>query len=225
MNSKRGREIHGKAEKTRESGNSLEALKLYAEATIVYQEDNDYLGMSEVQSSRQLTLGHLHDKTEDKAYLVLAKHAAMSAVEIAEKFGDKTALALPYERLGQAYEALEEMEEAIRYYEKAVAASEDKLSEFHDNNSVRAEIRSRLATAKLANGEEKALKDALTTIEEIKEAEVGEYVHDVWVSGIYMRLAEATKDKKYLAKAKEVIDGNKELVLRKAQLEKLSASI
>jgi len=224
MSSERGRKVHGEAERARERGESLEALKIYDEATLVYQEDGDMLGLAEVQSARQLTFGHLHDKTGDSVFLILGKYAAMSAVEIAEKYGEPESLALPYERLGQAHEALGELDQAIEYYKKAVEASKS-LSEFHDNNSVRAEIRSRLATAELKNGDESALERALKTIDEINEKEVGKYVRDVWVSGVYMRIAEATNSKEYLEKAKEIVNKNEELELRKRQLEKLSEKL
>ena len=104
MLSKKGRIIHAKAEEAREDGKFLDALKFTDEATLAYQIDKDYLGLAEVQSSRQSTFKHLFRETGDKNYLILEKHAAESAVDIAESSGIKESVAIPYHNLGKYYE-------------------------------------------------------------------------------------------------------------------------
>jgi hypothetical protein len=73
----------------------------------------------------------------------------------------------------------------------------------------------------------KVVEDAL---HELENADEGKYTKDVWMSGGYMKLAEALKESdrekavEELERAKEIIFANPELVLRKAQWEKLSES-
>jgi len=78
------------------------------------------------------------------------------------------------------------------------------------------------------NGEKEALGDILAAISELEATNEPKFNKDVWMSGGYMRLAELLKDEdlakaqEYLQKAKEIIDANPELVLRKGQWEKLA---
>ena len=75
-----GRRLHALAEEARENGDFLKALEYTDQAALAYQKDNDLLGLSEVQSSRQSTFKHLYRQTEDAVFLVLEKHSAVAAV-------------------------------------------------------------------------------------------------------------------------------------------------
>jgi hypothetical protein len=70
----------------------------------------------------------------------------------------------------------------------------------------------------------------LSAKSELEKAEEPDgYSKQVWVSGGYMRLADALRTdhpseaKKYLDMAKDIIDASPELIVRKKQFEKLSA--
>src|SRR3989344_6279272 len=118
--SKVGRRLHGLAEDARESGRLLEALEFTDQATLAYQKDNDLLGLAEVQSSRQSTFKHLYRATNDKIFLILEKHAAESAVDVAEKSGIKEALGIPYHNLGKYYFEEQDYEKAAEAFNKAI---------------------------------------------------------------------------------------------------------
>jgi len=105
MNSKKGREIHAKAEQAREAEqNFIKSIKLVDEAIIAYQKDKDYRGLSEVLQSRSSAFKHLYQKTGDEVYLTLAKHDSLAGIEIAESLKDTSALAMVYRGLGKIYE-------------------------------------------------------------------------------------------------------------------------
>ncbi len=225
------RTIHARAEEAREKEHFLDALKLTDEATIAYQKEGDMLGLSEVQSSRVLTLRHLAEQTGDGNYLVLAKYAALSSVEIAEKSGDKKALAIPYLNLGKVHESLGEIEQAVEAYKKAVENMKVNPPGQHNRSSVLQEMIIHLSVAEYKAGDKPALQraeEALSAL--IASDEPNKYNKDVWVSGGYMGIAEILKDdspekaKQSLQKAKEIIDANPELTLRKKQFDKLSAT-
>ncbi len=228
MNSERGREIHGRAEQARESGEFLESLKLLDEATTVYAEDKDYLGMSEAQSSKYLALRHLSEKTNERQFLILAKFAALCAVEMAIASGDKTALAMPYAKLGTAYRELEQIPDAIESYRKAIENFEQNPPELHNRPAVLLDIKGHLYTVEYMNGDRSALSRAEQIIEELEKTDEIAYNKDVWLSGAHMRIAGILKDddpekaKVHLQKAKEIIDSNPDLKLRTGQWEKLA---
>ena len=230
----RGRDIHAKAEQAREGKQDfLESLKLTDEATVVYSEEGDMHGMSEVQGTRFHAFRHLFESTNNPMYLILALHASLSAVEIAEKSGIKEALAIPYRDLGKAYEDLENYQNAVELYQKSLDAMAANPPSMHDRPAVRSDIKAHLAFAKyMAGDKQEALSLMQEAISEL-ESNTDEYKNnrDVWLSGAHMRSAEMLanddpdKAKAHLQKAKEVIGTNKDLVLRKNQLEALISKL
>lgn len=225
-----GRRIHGLAEQARERGEFLEALKLTDEAMIAYQSAGDSLGFAEIQSSRFLTLRHLYEKTNDCNYLVLAKHAAMSSVEIAENSGQKDALAIPYFNLAKAQETLGELQAAVVSYQKAVQFMQENPPISHNRPGVLADFKCHLHNCEYKAGDKSALERILSALADLEASDEPKYNKDVWMSGTYMRLAEnlrvdnLAKAQEYFQKAKEIIDANPELTLRKEQWSKLAAS-
>lgn len=230
MNSE-GRKLHGEAEQAREKGNFEKALQLTDQAMITYQKDNDDLGFAEVQASRFLTLRHLYEQTEDEKFLVLAKHAAEASVELAEKSGDPKALALPYFNLAKAQEEIGELSTAIKSYQKAV---QNMVSNPPDEHGIRpavvADMIIHQSTAEYKNGDKGALERALAALVDLEGADESKYNKDVWRSGAHMRIAQMLKNddlakaEEHLKAAKEIIDSNPDLKLRKAQWEKLATS-
>lgn len=229
----KAREIHVLAEKERENTqNFLKSLNLCDEATIQYAEEKDYYGLSEVQCSRFNALKHLYQKTNEKSYLILAKYAAKSAVEIAEA-NKLSTLVVQYRDLGKAHLELEEYKEAIESFNKALNSLSERVHETQEFNkeSLKAEILSHIGEAEYLSGyKENGLMHMNEAIEIFSKME-RRYETDVWLTGAYMRKAKAidNDDKQSadeaLVLAKEIIDSNEELVLRKQQWEKLKKFI
>lgn len=234
MTSKRGREIHGKAENAREDGNPKQSLILAEEAFVTYLEDGDKLGAAEVLASKMLALRHLYESTDESIYLIAAKHTAQAAVEIAEKFGDKSALALPYYNLAKIHDTLEEYGEAVDYYKKALENFQNNPPEEHKpegRTSMVADMKVHLHVAEVNNGDDSAIERAEDALKELEEGEeILKYNKDVWLSGGFMSLADALRDKDsdkakdYLNRAKEIIDSNDKLTIRKEQWERLAST-
>lgn len=230
--SQEGRRLHQLAEDARESGNFLKALEYTDQATIAYQKDGDLLGLSEVQSSRQSTFKHLYRATGDKIFLILEKHAAQVAVEIAGKSGIKEALGIPYHNLGKYYFEAGQYKEAVEAFRKAVENLINYKSSRHSRPSVIADIKGHQAAAEYHAGDKTALDRALNALDDLENSdEPNSYNKKAWLSGAHLRIAEmiASDDsklaKKYLEKARGIIEGDKRQILRKEQLEKLENSI
>lgn len=86
-------------------------------------------------------------------------------------------------------------------------------------------------TAKYRAGDKSSLEESLKATKELEEAEeISEYNEHVWLSGAYMNLAFILKNEdnqrsqEYLDKAKQIIDSDPRLTIRKDQWEKLAAS-
>lgn len=225
MNSK-GRQLHGSAEETRERGELLEALKLTDSATVEYLKANDLLGLAEVQASRFITFKHLFQQTGEKNYLTLGKLAAQAGVEIAEASGIPEALALPYFNLGKAHAEAGEWSEAVEAYLNAVKNFKQNPPEMHNRPAVLLDIKGHLHIAQFKVGDQTAIKKAEDVVKELEQTEeLSDYNKKAWISGAYLRLAEASKSKKYLEKAKQVIDSDPRLKLRQGQWQKLAEII
>lgn len=220
-----GRKIHKQAEKAREDGEFLKSLQLLDEATIEYQKVKDDLGLAETQSSRSLVFRHLFKDTKDRNYLVLAKNAANSGVEIAGESSDITSLAIPLFNLAKVQEDLGDLQDALNLYQEAIFEMQQNPPEIHNRKSVLLDMQLHLSLIEAKNGDKTALERAEQFIEELKNADEEKYNIDVWVSGGYMKMAEVLKEdnpqmaKEYFQKAKEIIDANPDLKLRKKQLE------
>lgn len=222
-----GRKIHALAEQAREKGDFLEALKLIDEAMISYQENGDKPGFAEIQSSRFLTFRHLFEKTGDKNYLILAKYSTMASVQLAETSGQKEALALPFFNLAKAQETLGELQEAVASYQKAVDNIINNPPTEHNRPGVLADFKGHLYTCQYKNGDRDALVKAEQALADLEQSSEPEYNKQVWISGAHMKIADILrtdnpqKAKDHLQKAKEIIDANPDLKLRKEQWEKL----
>lgn len=227
-----GRRLHALAEEARENGDFLKALEYTDQAALAYQKDNDLLGLSEVQSSRQSTFKHLYRQTEDAVFLVLEKHSAVAAVEIAEHSGIKEALGIPYHNLGKYYFEIKEYKKAAECFKNAVENLETYSSNRHSRSSVIADIKGHQYAAEYHTGDKTALDRALDALEELENAkEDSTYAKNAWLSGAHIRIAEMlaqdnpTLARKHAEKAEEIIEQDKRQILRKKQLEKLNRSL
>jgi tetratricopeptide (TPR) repeat protein len=231
MNSK-GRALHDEAAKAREEERFTESLTFNDDALFAYDADNDALGFSEGIACRSITLrvyANLHDS---KRILTLAKYETMASVDLARQSGVAEALTLPLYILAQLKEDLGEYVDAVKDYREAVEGMGKNPSETHNRPSVLANMKVHMTTCEYKAGDKTALERAEQALQELKDSEEPtRYNKDVWVSGAYMRLADAIivdkpdEAREYLVKAKEIIDSNPDLIIRKKQWEKLSSAI
>lgn len=211
-----------------EQGNFLKALQLEDQATIEYQQQGDQPGFAEIQSMRFITFKHLYRQTKDQVYLILAKHAAISAVELAKHSGIPQAQALPHFNLGKAFDELGEYSQAIAHYQQALRQFELYPNNDHNRPAVIADIKGHLHAAEYRNGDTTAKRRAIHVLHEITNAQgATKYEHDVWVSGHLLRLTEMfVKDeldtaKQYFEQAQKIVTANNELTLRQQQCQEL----
>lgn len=226
----KGRELHGQAEVAREQGDFSQALTLAHQALIAYQQERDMFGFCDALSSCVITLKHLQAKTQDNAYLTLAKHMAQAAVEIARENPDASVRMMPLMSLGRVQDAVGAYPDAAQSYEEAVNIMQDNPPHEHNRPAVLADMKIHMEVAKLRSGDTSAYDRTLQAVTELEATDEDAYNKDVWLSGAHMKLAEALLDKdkekasEHLKKAKQIIDANHHLALRQEQWEKLSQS-
>ena len=217
-------EFHRKSEDAREKDNHQEALDLIAQAILGYETKADFKGLSKAYQSRVLIYKHLFLLTKDKKYLDLAKKDALRSLEIARVHELSEVLGSCYFRIGEIDMLAEDFESAIRTYEKS-------LGNYSGSNAEKGDYRYHLGEAVYKKGDKsrgkKLMFQGLSEIQQ-NRSEVDAFLVHVWESGAYMRLAECLYEdepeetKKYLKKAKDIIDSDEKLVIRKRQWEELS---
>lgn len=228
-----GMELLNQANVVRENGDPLKSLQLADEATVELQKEGNLPKMAEAQAVRYLGYNHLYGKTEDQSYLMLAKNAAVSGVEIAESCGDKTALAIPCFNLAKSYMSLEQYSQAVGAFEKALDNLTNNPPESHNRAGVMADFKIHLAEAQYLAGDKDAINLLTKAVEELDasdEKKISPYNYGVWKSGAFMAAARILKDdnpqkaKEFLELAKNVIDSDPALKVRKTQWEKLAGT-
>ena len=189
-----GRRLHALAAKAREKGEFIESLQYSDQALLAYDNDGDARGFAEGISCRCITLrvyANLHGSTR---LLLLAKQEMIGSVEISRENSDRSSLSLPLFNLAQIHEDLLAFDEAIATYKEAISMMELYPSERHHRPSVLANMKVHMTICDYKAGNKNALEDALTAISELEKAEEPDaYSKHVWVSGGYMRLADALR--------------------------------
>jgi tetratricopeptide (TPR) repeat protein len=203
----------------REAEQYLESLISSDKAIVALQEEGNTGKIAETYSARSITFIHLHNKTKDKMYLVLARSAASVAVDIARLDGDKSELAIPLLGLGRIHTKLEEHQKATKYYQEAL----ENMSGLPP--AVVADTKIHLAASQYKTGDESAIDRLKQALSELESADHDSYEKNVWVSGAYMKLAELLNSKDYLTKAKEIIDSDPRLAIRLKQWTVLSETL
>lgn len=209
----------------RESEDYLESLVSSDKAIIAFQAEGSLGKLAETLSARSITFIHLADHTKDQAYLILAKSAASSAVEVAKLGENKDQLAISLLGLGRIHAKLKDHQSAAKYYQEALG----NLS--NDRPSMVADVKIHLAASQYKTGDKSALERLLSALNDLEAANEDSFVKNVWVSGAYMKLAEilATdnpeESQKHLAKAKEIISSDPQLIIRLKQWTELSQSL
>jgi tetratricopeptide (TPR) repeat protein len=217
---------HAQAEDSREVEDFHVSLELAIDSELSYEDQGDMIGMSEVQSSKALAYRHLFHQTKTGAYLVLAKHAALAGVEIAQNSGIKEALAIPTFNLAKIYEEIEENETALRLYEEALVFITEHPPEHQNRKAVKLDFKLHLLILKLKMGDKTVLDEIKETISYLAEqTDESDYNRKTWISGAYLKLARILKEFEYLDEARKIIESDKRLGLRNIQWQELTEEL
>lgn len=210
-------QLHQKAKKLREQDKLEEALKLYEEVIVGYQNEKKYSSLVEALGGRCLTYKHLFLLTEDYCFKNLAYHSALSSLEIAKNFNLKDKIYRSYFRLGEMEILQKNYKKAIEYYKKS-------LDLYPQEESEKGDFQYHLGEAQCLKGDTKNglanLSSGLTKIRQYRDS-TDSFLINVWESGCLMKLFLFTKDKNYLEDAQKIIDSDPRLIIRKRQISEL----
>lgn len=224
----KGRHLIELATNARESGDFIQALVFEDQALVAFQEEGDLAGLAETQAGRFLTFRHLAEKTGDRSYLILAKYAALSGVEISTRLGDKTSLAIPFFNLAKAQQTLGEVKEAVKSFREALKNITENPPKSHNRPAVIADFKLNLSVAEYLTGDKSALDRARAALKDLERADEDSYNKNVWLASSHIKLAEALKNnkptlaQKHLLQSKAIIDSDPRLKLIAAKWDKLS---
>lgn len=226
-----GRRLLALSNEAREKEQFFDALDLSDQAMIAFDKDDDDAGCAESLACRSINLRIYANLNDSTRVLIFAKFEMMGSVEIARKSNNPTALALPLYNLAQLHEDLEEYEDAVKVYAEAVKAMEHNPPQSHNRPSVLANMRVHMTTCEYKAGDTSALDRIYQALADLESAEEPNmYNRNVWLSGAHMRIADALrvddpdKAQEHLQKAKDIIDANPELTIRKKQWDKFAAT-
>jgi tetratricopeptide (TPR) repeat protein len=215
--------LHEQAESAREEDRLLDALKLYEEVIVQAQEIGDHHRIADALQGRCLTYRHLFLLTNDKAFAVIAKTAAVASLEITEHYKITDLESSCHFRLGEIAMLTDDFAQGVTSYKKALEVHTGSKAEYGDYHYHLGE-----ALYKSGRKEEgkKALFAGLKEIQQNRE-EVDSFVANVWESGAHGRIAEALREdepeeaKKHLETAKRIVESDARLIIRRRQVEAL----
>ena len=217
-------DIHVQAETAREKEQFIESLKLYEEAILTYQQEKNNAGIAEALQGKFLTYKHLYLLTHNESYLTLCFFSAAASLEIIQENDIHELKGSISFRLGEIEMLRKEYQNAADYYQNAI----------DNHHGIKAEIgdyRYHLGEALFLHGSKEAGKTLmLKGLKEIQDNREGAdpFLIHTWESGCYMKLAYLLRDEKakeYMQKAKEIIDSDPKLIIRKRQYEELAAQL
>lgn len=215
------KKLHEKAETLREQDKLLDALKIYEEVFIKYQKKENYTGLVEALGGRCLTYKHLFLLSRDLSFAIIAKHDALSSLEIAEKFNLKDKLYRCYFRLG-------EMEMLFKNYKRAIIYYQKSLSLYPSDDAEKGDFIYHLGEAQCLKGETKKglenISIGLTKIRQFRDVTDSFFIN-VWESGCLKTLFVFTKDINYLNDAQKIAVSDPRLIIRRRQINELKKMV
>jgi len=216
------------ADALREEGRTLEALDLYNQALVDFQQNHDYNGILAALSGRLISWQHLFNHEEDRVYAILARKEAEAILAIAQEHNIHDKDLLIHFLLGKSCIFLKDFKCAEMEFTQTVALCPQDSAEKGD-------LLTHLGEAIYKNGRpEEGERMILEGVQQIQTHQEGRdpFTMNVWISGAYIRLAKILmSDQKmeqaniYLSKAEEIILKNPKLVIRKQQLDILKKKI
>ena len=223
--------LHQQAEELREAGFFLEALKVLEQVIVGYIDADNLVRAAEAWCSKCLTYRHLYERTTNPGHRILAREAARTAIALAQESGIGPALVQPYLHLGEVQHKLDKQPSlAVQSYAQAKAALAEGAPEGHQREVLQENIQLQEAYARLDMGDTSGPQLVHAAIARLENLSVlPDYVRAVWISGAYMKLAEALRSsqpeqaREALEKAKEIIDSRDDMKLRRGQWERIAA--
>lgn len=200
--------MHELAAKAREKGDLPAALGFVFQAEEAYRRDADV------------------------SLLIAARHFAEISVDLAREADNEPALALAYFNLGKCQEALGELRPAVDSFQKAYDIITSNPPPRHNRPAVVSDFKLHLAVCRYRTQDKSALQLAEEALRELASAQgASDYEHKVWVSGAHMDIArmliedDPEKARRHLEQARQIIDADENLVVRKKQWERLTREL
>lgn len=216
--------LQRQADVLREEGKTLEALNVYNQALVDYQQKHDYNGILSVLSGRLISWQHLFNKEEDRIYAILARKEAESMLAIAQEHGIHDRDYLIHFLFGKSCIFLKDFNSAEMEFKKAIEL-------YPHDNAEKGDRLAHLGEAIYRNGrKEEGERVILSGVQQIQahQHEEDSFKINVWISGAYLRLAKILindhkieQAKIYLQLGEEIVLKDDRLVIRKQQLELL----
>lgn len=214
-------ELHQQADIWREEGKSLQAIDLYNQAIVRYQEEHNYSKILGAMTGRLLSWKHLFYKTEDAVYAIFVQKEAeaMQAIATDHHLLDKMHL-IHYLKGTSAL--------LLKDYALAESEFSQAVHLFPQEDAEKGDWIAHWGEAIYLNGnKDEGKKVILKGVLQIQKnaAQIDTFQYNVWVSGAYLKLAKLLQTDQpqdsqfFLEQAKKIIDGDPRLVIRKQQLE------
>ncbi len=209
--------LQEKADKLREGGSSLEAINVYNHLIVNLQKEHKDLEMVPALTGRLLSWKHLFYETDARIYAIMVEKQAEAISEIVPK--ERKFLA--HYLLGTAATLLDKQKKAEVEFSRA-------LQLYPNDSSERGDWMTHLGDAMYRNGKKKLGKKTILEgigVIQLNSDHRDDFLINVWLSGAYLRLAKLLKSDspqesaKYLEQAREIIENDERLVIRKKQLE------
>src|SRR3989344_6043785 len=191
----KGRQLHQQALDAQEAEKFPEALYRVDDALIAYDGDDHDFDFAEGLAMRSLTESHLAAISKNpRRWLITAKHNAMAGVEIARESRDRRAEGIPLFQLAKILEKLGDFVTALKNYDEAIGILSTNPPDMHGSPTSVANVKMNREICAHKNGDGSALERAMVVLDELEVMEgTTEYERKVWLSGGYLKIAEALR--------------------------------
>ncbi len=216
-----------KARIEREKGNAKQALDLFNDAILLAQKKGKRTEIVQALTDRAIVFRHLFELNHDMVYAIFARKDAETMLEMVKLWGISEKLHTSYFMLGQASLLFNDNKSAENYFFKS-------LRYFKGHPAEKGSWRYHYAKSLYLIGEKKrGLLAFSQALNEIKShmVKTDPFLFEVYLSGAYLAFAEVLfndnqqESKKYLEMAREIINSNKKLVIRKRQLKTFESKV
>lgn len=216
-----GTKFREEADVLREEGKSLKAIDLYNQAIVNLQEAKEYANIIPALTGRLLSWKHLFYKTQDKIYAIFVKKEAETIMDFAKAYNLMDRLYLFHFLNGTAASLLNEYDLAEKEFGQAILLYPFEHAQKGDWIAHQGEAM--YQNGKKEEGQERILEGV--ALIQTRSSDIDSFEYNVWVSGAYLRLAKLLKvdnpktSQEFYNMAKEIIDKDDRLVIRKQQLD------
>lgn len=218
-----GRDLIAKANQLREADNLLESLQTIEEALVILDKESSFQGFADALQVRVLTYKHLFYLSKNNLFALLAQKDAKASLQIAQEHSLNDFIYTCYFRLGEVFMLTNDYQKAAQNYQQA-------LENFKATDCEKGDYTYHLGEALYLSGDKekgkKKLFEGLKLIQD-NSSQVDPFLAHVWESGAHMRIADLLKDvepevaEDHLQQAKQIIDSDPKLIIRKRQWEEL----